>query len=804
MAKRSSGGLLWLLIGAVALVAMVPREIWVALAVLAGIAFAAYLAVKVLGGRAPSNTRTPAAPPSVREPTLSELMSRNPKPNGRKSFQGVAQGPFSATSSSSRQEQSDTFYSAATAPQAQASSHAIPAAPPGFGATRWLKAGEAIDIAGLSIPGGLIYVGPKLNAANGRSEPALISPQLRVADYGDFRQRQTDYWPSYADLTPEARRAYLTWLSQGRSHPDCDIGFVFLFFYGLERRTLWDSQTDAAAKEEWPEILAEIRRLLSIYGESGSFKRYAGELLNWMELDNKSSKLYQQPIPDLPRNYELPPYLRLALGQASVDRQPLPPELALAWLRLSPDVYLRTAATRCPEEFGRLFAQRYQDVFGSGMVLPKNRTKLKFVYQPASMGLSGVKVTMSFGDVPDVTALTATIKQLREIAEQCTDELGSYSRLVGKDPSNAGSLAGLLLLPATLWPAEAQGRLRTLVDRMRDGWLRLTLRELVDALGGSSQPFSRDQIRSLARALEAEQIGFEPYVLAGAKMPGQDDAVVLFAQPNLEPAMGGSAGFQTAAITLQLAAATAQADGDFHEKEISHLRGEIEGWAQLTPAERRRLHAHLHWLTASPPTLASLKKKLEPLSASAKETLAGFMAALAQADGYVSPDEVKFLEKIYKVLGVETRRVFSDIHAAEAGGTAVSSAKERKGFQLDTHRIATLQEDTARVSALLSKIFAEEAPPNPSAPTAAEPEPEEADAPLLGLDETHATFLRLLLSRPEWSRSELEDAAADLDLMLDGALEQINEAAFDAFDGPLCEGDDPIEVHTELIEKIEA
>ena len=961
MAKRSKGGAGWLLVGVVALIAMVPREVWITLGVLSGIAFVAFVAIKLHGNRFRSNTRATSTTSPPREPTLAELMARDSKPKTDSRSNEVAREPTKSTrdpqvarqtrdwiasrktlvdenrqraeqlrskfppvapssietvsvfsiptqltpgstqhepqafvspavapsagmtpsstvdaqgggmvdmretishrtqavpeaaiskspvpehvqsqdreliaiagqtpawnatraavADASRErseylrdkftpaksdEAKDRFYSASSAPLSQTASHAIPAAPFGFAQTRWLKAGECFEIAGLTIPGGLLYVGPKLTAADGGVEPALINPQLPVANHGDFRYRQTNYWPKYDDLMPQTRRAFLSWLAQGRSHPQCELGLVFLYFYGLERRAVWDSQTDPAAKEDWPDIREEVRRLLSIYGNAGSFNHYANALLNWLELGGVPSKLYQEPIPELPRTYELPPYLRLALGQASVDRFPLPPALAISWLRLSPDGHLRTAATRCPDEFELLFSQRYKDAFGAGMVLPKNRTKLKFVYQPASPGLLGSKLSISFGDVPDVSALTAPIRQLREIAEQCTEELGSYSRLVGKDPSMAGSLEALLLLPATLWPAEARARLTATTEKMRDGRLALTLGDLVSGLGGNPKAFNRERVRSLARALEAVDIGFEPYVLAGARAPSEDHVVVIFTQATREPTLGTGAEFQTAALTLQLAAAMAHADGEFHEREVLHLRSEIDEWTQITPAERQRLHAHLHWLTASPPTLASLKKKLEPLSASAKETLAGFMAALAQADGYVSPDEVKFLEKIYKVLGVETKRVFSDIHAAEAGGTAASSGKERKGFQLDTHRIATLQEDTQRVSALLSKIFAEEAPPNPSAPTAAEPEPEEADAPLLGLDETHAAFLRLLLSRPEWSRSELEDAAADLDLMLDGALEQINEAAFDAFDGPLCEGDDPIEVHTDLIEKIEA
>lgn len=707
-----------------------------------------------------------------------------------------------------RQPEADHFYSAPSgaSPKSSSDSHAIPAAPTGFGETRWIKPGEVVEVVGLSLPGGMLYVGPKLKAANGLPEPALISPHLKVASYGDFRERHTNYWPSYADLSPEARRAYLTWLAEGRSHPDCDIGLVFLFFYGLERRVILDSQDDNTAKSDWSAILAEIRRLLVIYGEkSGSFKRYASELLSWVELDGGSNRLYEQPVPEFPRTYELPPYVRLALGQASVDRKPLPAALALSWVRLSPECYLRTAAARCPKEFERLFTQRYHDVLGAGLVLPRNRTKLKFVYQPASGGLSGAKITMGFGDVPDVTALTAPIKKLREIAEQCTDELSSYSRLVGKDPGLANSLEGLLLLPASLWPSETQTRLRELTGRMREGRLALPLRELLAVLGGAKQPVNRERVRGLARTLEGEQIGMEPHVLAGAKVPNESDTVVLFTQPVADASAGSGAEFQTAALTLQLAAAMAQADGDFNTHEVSHLRAEIDGWAHLTPAERCRLHAHLLWLTASPPTLAALKKKLEPLPLSARETVAAFMATLAQSDGFVSPDEVKFLEKVYKALGVEAKRVFSDVHAASAGRSAPISTKqaEKEGFRLDADRIAALQEDTARVSALLSKIFTEEAPPPAPIP---EPEvvPAEAQGSPLALDEAHSALLRLMLSRPSWTRAELEDAAADLELMLDGALEHINEAAFDAFDAPLCEGDDPVEVNSELLEKIEA
>lgn len=921
MARRSSGGLgLWLAIGTLLLIFMIPREIWISLGVMTGIALLIVMAIKLFGSKAQSAQDPPKPDSQPYEPTLAELVAGDadsqrkrpafnsaPTPfapkitdsaswserrdqtakNNRERTQALrARLPESASvaighpinplpapellpdalasppniATSSRQsehwrerrqavadtnhqrsealrskfagdtptewippattelsaESRETFYVAPSLTESSSpASHALPPAPAGVTETRWLHEGESIEIAGTVLPGGLVYVGPRLKAPNGITEPALINPNLTVSGQGDCRNHHTNYPPSYANLSPGGRRAYLHWLSTGRSNPDCDIGLVFLFFYGLERRVIVDSEYDSAAKKEWPIILAELRRLLEIYGQrSDSFRRYAGDLLNWIELDVASQRLYEQPIPDFPRTYEIPPYVRLALGQASMDRKPVPAGLALSWVRLSPEIYLRTPATRCPDEFGRLFAQRYRDVFSAGLVLPKNRTKLKFSYRPASLGLIGVNVSFGFGDIPDVTALTAPIKKLAEIVEQCTNELAAYSRLIGKDPGAGGTVEGLLLLPTAAWPDAAQAMLETLTARVSEGFVSLLLSELLDSLGGTKLPMNRERLRNLARTLESVGIGLEPDVLAGDKAPVEQDTVILFEQPILETVGAPRAEYQTAALTLQLASAMTQADGDFHARELAHLQAEIEGWAHLSLAERRRLHAHLQWLKISPMSLAALKKKLEPLPTQAREILATFMATLAQSDGLVSPEEVRFLEKIYKTLGVEPKRVFSDIHAAEAGRAPISKSRvEKQGFRLDAQRIAALQEDTARVSALLSSIFAEGPTSSSATPVPAlepevevevevEPESDVAAAAPLDLDESHAALLRLLLSRPTWTRTELEDAATDLDLMLDGALEQINEAAFDAFDEPLLEGDDPITVNVDLIETI--
>ena len=835
MTRKKSGAGLWWIVGIIVVIAMVPREVWIGLGVLGAIALGIYVFIKWQAGSKAASKAVPTDQPTLAELMSSQTPSRGkaqqlpPRPTAKpgrsappaapkslasahkpppNSIFSYGSGTPAATTDPSNIQRSPAepeFYSARMGTQATSErSFPIPKPAAESGEAYWVRPGETVSIAGLDLPGGMLYVGARLKAANGAgSEPSLISGLLHVAGTGDFRDQHTGYWPSYGDISPQARRAYLSWLAEGRSHPDCDIGLVFLFFYGLERRIILDTSKDPSIKCEWPVIADELRRLLVIYGErSGSFLRYAGELLNWIELDGASSnsKLYLEPIPSLPRGYELPAYLKLVLGQSSLDRAPIPAELALAWVRLNPETFLRTAATRCPEEFERLFVQRYREVLGRGLVLPKNRTKLKFVYRAASSGFQGATASMGFNDVPDVTALTAPIRTLMEIANQCTDELGAFSRLVGKDPAARTSLDGLLQLPATLWPAEAQARIETLKSTMQAGALSRRLDEVIEVLGGSSQSVNRDRVRALARALQDVGIGMEPDVLTGARAPNATDPIVLFAMSPGEGAVSDTDAYRTAALTLQLASAVAHADGEISEQEASHLRREIEFWSHLTPRSRERLHAHLIWLTVAPMTLASLKKKLEPLEHQAKQAVATFMATLAQADGMISPDEVKFLEKVYKALGVEPRQVFSDIHAVGAGNVPAARTAT-KGFRLDAARIAELEKDTARVSALLSEIFTEEAVPAPAPPVEAEPMKETG---LLGLDEAHTALVRLILSRAQWSRAELEDAAADLELMLDGALEQVNEACFDAHDIPLSEGEDPIDINPEAVEKIES
>lgn len=126
------------------------------------------------------------------------------------------------------------------------------------------------------------------------------------------------------------------------------------------------------------------------------------------------------------------------------------------------------------------------------------------------------------------------------------------------------------------------------------------------------------------------------------------------------------------------------------------------------------------------------------------------------------------------------------------------------GLKLDWAKLAQIQEDSKAATAFLAGIFDEEERSVSSIVTPDEQSnATQAAAIFANLDAQHAAFASDLVSREEWSRDELARLANQHDVMLDGALETINEVAFDEHDLPLVEGDDPVVVNPGLVEKFQ-
>lgn len=128
-----------------------------------------------------------------------------------------------------------------------------------------------------------------------------------------------------------------------------------------------------------------------------------------------------------------------------------------------------------------------------------------------------------------------------------------------------------------------------------------------------------------------------------------------------------------------------------------------------------------------------------------------------------------------------------------------------ESIRLDPDRVRDITESTERVSSMLSNIFSGEAAEGQAlAPSTPQKAPE---VPLFhntcdGLDARYGAFVTDLISRAQWSRSDLDTLARSFALMTDGALEAINEWAIDRYGDALLEEGEPMTVNATIIKQL--
>jgi uncharacterized tellurite resistance protein B-like protein len=498
--------------------------------------------------------------------------------------------------------------------------------------------------------------------------------------------------------------------------------------------------------------------------------------------------------------YHLSFSLRQKLGSFAVSGKPLPANWAYVWFHNDPRTRLPAVADRCPDQAASLFQVEYERRFGEGLVLPANKTQLKLTYKPASASFGAPLVRGV--DLPDVSVLSTSYSKIESIATDCFCQLDGYSRFVARNKDQVNSLDALVLLPTSLWPEPIRLAIRSLKETAQKLGTAHVVKfgDLLHFFPDGPAP-TKSKYIALCRAVGELGIGVEPDVRFGGVLPSSDDPVAVFPSDVTEKTTDG---FGVAALLLQLASVVASADGDISEREAQKLRDQVAQNKGLTLFEQQRLLARMATYRSKAPSTSWLKRTIESLDVPMRSGVVDFLLTIAYADGVVAPAEVKALERIYSLFGMDSAVLYTKLHAlaAHPESTAATVLQKVGAIQLDKAKVEQLKAASTEVTNKLTVIFDSGAETEGEVAT----EPEESDEPtgvspptLLGLDATHAELLAVLLGRPEWTRAEFEELCSDKGLMPDGAIERINDAAFARFDQAIIEGDDPLEIGSQLL-----
>jgi len=720
---------------------------------------------------------------------------------------------------------------------------------------RWVSRYESLNIQGRIIDNGFFYFGGKLETLIGYgTEPSLVNDSLSVgspkAIYNTshiYSDESLGYWPSYAALSPLCRGVYLDWLASDRANPNTPIGYVFIYFGGFERRVIEGISDDSVSDEEFVNIYNEVLRLHNIYGKQSSFSNYSANFLEFMTLvrsplfEEKVQTAQLLPPPASSQNLTF----KMQLAKRVTLELPIPATLAWEWLIFSNEYNFKTPARRCESEFKDLFKILYQKAYPNGFIVPPNKTKLKISYHAASQSIVSVDLTLD--DLQDPSALRSPIKKLIAIAEQCNEALDAYSRYLGREGNSATDIDAIMLLPKALIQQQAYREKYPVIQNFK-AWAEsvtqndegmTTVKELWRYLDEPPSQSSHAMPKSFAKK-HGEMITNLAELAGFGVVPDQryhqtslksDGYVVLFEgghSQDFEP----SASFYQISLALRLGAMVATINGYVDKREVDTLLTIIEQDPQLTAIEKASLKAYLLWRLNSPSNMAGLKAKLAILDEKHISFISRFIISVALANGNVEPSQIKQIEKLYQALGLDKNSVVSDIHHLTSakkitstfsdatqqkttndnsiGANVEVSDSNSKPFIFNTELLAAYESETGDAKAMLASIFAaddddmemdNESLLNEQVNNEAEAD-RAKESVAKGLDTIHSKLYQQLISKEVWQREEAEVLCESLNLMINGAIETINDWSYDNVDAPVLEADDEIVIDFEIVEEL--
>ena len=667
----------------------------------------------------------------------------------------------------------------------------------------------------------LVYV---LGGEGFVDEVSCIDPGLPIGKPAEEPPGGLGYFPEYSRLSPAQRANYLQWLAKERSGPLSDIGYAFLFFYGLERRLILEGK-------DLNPIAKEVVRLLETYKRSASFvgplSRFLSYSLARAGIAIVKEKWFEAVF-ERTRAHCDEQHLAVGLAWLFSRQRPLPAHWALRIARLDPRAPRNVVLERLREQFDALFVKRYREQHGDGLLLRVTNRDREIRYRPASPALSDEFASSANGPtvrIPNVLGVKSQFSPLVQIWGRCLEELKPLSRTMAKG-GEVKTRVAYEALPDDL-KADSEHPDKPAWERLvaekgqEDGTVIVEAGELGRLHGMAWQSsLTIKQSGSLVETANAVGFVIEPDARVTRRPYGWGESVALF-RPEQKPSLPTDARYPGAALLLELGMSVAAADGEIEEEEIGHITGFLESQFLLNPTDARRLKALKRLFLKQHPLIGGIGKRLKAiLAVDQLESIGEFLVGVAATNGTIAKKQVVALRSAYRALEIDVEclerllepyrrletepvEVQPETKSTDAGETIPprSTTGLRPTLRLDATLVERLMHETREVALLLDEAMLEEQPaeetsevkPSPLSKPAADPRFE-------GLVVRYCAVLTELCTRPSWTRSDFERLVRNHSLMPSGTLDVINEWSQDRFDELIIEdvGDELI-VHADLV-----
>jgi len=655
----------------------------------------------------------------------------------------------------------------------------------------FIPSGSPVTVGNYTLPNGMIYFIPQRppkSEYEEEIEPSAIYPALPIGTGLDWDARSFSYWPSYFQIPPDARNTYLKWLADGAKDPTIGVGYVFIYFYGLERRLVIDCQDTTIAARDRDAVIAEVLRLKEIFGEkSGSFRGYSSRLLEWVNIDSAILKIAEGKNILIEETLENDTLAALKISRAIKEKGYLDAEDTLLWFRnYHPGVGRKYLIRNNFDLVLKGFEPIFEKAYPNGLKPTQTRGVLELNYHAAAMGLHTNRRLEKWPD-PQRSFDTRNLLPLLKSLNELLDQLAPHIRWLQSDDGTTSPLEIIAKRPVFLWPDSSKvfsEKLKSLAKESIDPDQKMgciSIKKVLDTLDIESEKISKKDHKMLLESFR--NLGFfadpDPD-LFDSTLTSED--MIAISEKEL-PEVKLTKDFKSAILTLKLCAAASWADGKVSSQESNFLKTQLLGSFKISDDQKSRLSLYLFWLLFYDHHLNNFKKMVGTLSKPKKRDVASLMIAIVAIDGTVSPKEVAFLEKSYKAFGLDKDSLYSDLHSYQADGSeAIKSSDET--VRINQKKVQRKIEESSAVSSILADVFKDDSPSKD------ETKEIEQKKRKLTIEPHLARIIKNLLTRDSWPINEAEALMKAEGFLMNGAIERVNEWAFEELGDALLEEED--------------
>lgn len=664
---------------------------------------------------------------------------------------------------------------------------------------RFYGKNETLTLFGHTIQNPLVYVSD--SNRSGRDLPHLISTKLSVSYNSSYAN--LGYWPSYSGLQSHERGIYLKWLQEGKTSPEINIGFVFIYFYGLEYRAIVE-------EKDFKDVLFEVMRLYEIYNnKSGSFASYSLNFIQYLifKIQNFSEEEKNRLI-EFINKIELSYYFDKAsiftclLGDFEIQKD---------------DVY---KVATCSRELQYAHSTNYNSVnvfqlYFTKLIENENKfAELKnnetYEYRTASSLMINEKVKYNKVSISN---------NIKELWNKAYADLNKFVHTTQRKKSDGTSqkltkVERYNYLPSLLKEHFPHPKEKDITKLLKDNKFKIEpISKFVNIMGlPYEEKISLKQSKTLAESYHSAGYLIEPDARIINKCYKPDDKVIVYKPDNIVSFEEyNSEKYSTASIFTDLGFKVSIADNNICDKEIKYILDFVTEKFDMDEITKERLMHRMLLAREQDINISGLLKKItENAALEDLQSLGKYFVCIAAADGFILPEELEIVKKYFKQMrltedyldtllsefksNTDAPVLIKEVESTTKSGSIIPKPVEsvsdevqtNKALILDKEKISNILADTSNVQRVLHDIFSAE-----DGTECIVEEPDEVEvADESYLESNYMDFINFLLEKSEWAEFELLGICQNLGLMLNSAIDKINEWADENFGDFLIEEDD--------------